>query len=39
MEYYSAITKEWNAICNNIDGDYAIIISRDYHTIQSRSDR
>ena len=33
MEYYSAIKKEWNAICSNMDEP------GDYHTKWSKSDR
>ena len=33
MEYYSAIKKQNNVICSNMDGP------RDYHTEWSKSDR
>ena len=33
MEYYSAIKKNDNAICSNMDGP------RDYHTKRSKSER
>ena len=32
-EYYSAIKKEWNAICSIMDGP------RNYHTEWSKSDK